>query len=552
MKQFFLSGAFLLLTVSSALASAETCVASAPNGNSLRVYDAPTTSGPVLGGIGVGTCGINVTNQCEGTMCVIAFPGLNGWVDMRYISNSPVQAPGLMTSADILGTYIYGVTGGNGKVTAAGVTQPTPVDATGTVRIEKASPTSATLVLPREVTDAPVRLSGSGAGPWTGGFGSWGGMPMNVSVRFDGLGRQSASLVLVGQNQIASMEINLNLAAQTLPAGSQPAASAPVPGPVPTPQPSVADGGNACLELARITQIINRQAGTRQVQDLRSIYVIAGVTSTDANGDPGACQRALDLIAQDEGLWKLAENGGVGSTAASPGGAVPVPRPSPKDTPSPSGSQSAQTIVPPPAAGTAPAGSPAGQEALLAEACVILQPAVSPLLRGTSREARAAVLKILAVQGIVSVASAQPRQCAYVMSELIAAGLIANDNRPWALLAQSGANAGGQQGEDPATMIAGGVEIGIDPSDFIPEFNPQGQGVSSSPTGTPASAGPVAGNPCIALGNAMIVTIRLGFAADIDGFAAILKKHRVETLDPSEARTCQNALMEARQAGLVR
>ncbi|WP_421979933.1 hypothetical protein [Roseibium sp.] len=555
MKRIFLSAAFLLLALSPAAASPETCVASAPSGNSLRVYDAPSTNGPVLGGIGVGTCGINVTNQCEGTMCVIAFPGLNGWVDMRHISNSPVQAPGLMTSADVLGTYIYGVTGGSGKVTAAGVTQPTPVDATGTVRIEKSSPTSATLVLPREVTDAPIRLSGSGAGPWTGGFGSWGGMPMNVSVRFDGLGNASASLVLVGQNQIASMEISLNLAVQTLPSGSQPAVSAPAPGsgPVPNPQPPAAGGGNPCVELARITAIINRQAGTRQVQDLRGIYVIAGVKSTDATGDPGACRRALDLIAQNEGLWKLAENGGVGSTAAAPSEAVPVPRPSPKEAPAGTGSQSAQTIAPPAGAAVGDPGiGAAGQGALLAEACVILQPAVSPLLRGTSRETRSAVLKILAVQGIVSVASAQPRQCAFVLAELIAAGLIANDNRPWAMLAQSGGAALVQQGEDPATMISGGVEIGIDPSDFIPEFNPEGQVGQTAPSGVAQSAGPAAGNPCIELGNAMIVTIRLGFAADIDGFAAILKKHRVETLDPSGARICQNALADARQAGLVR
>ena len=186
---------------------------------------------------------------------------------------------------------------------------------------------------------------------------------------------------------------------------------------------------------------------------------------------------------------------------------------------------------------------------MLAEACVILQPAVSPLLRGASGETRAAVLRILAAQGIVSVASAQPSQCAYVMAELIAAGLIANDNRPWALLAQTGAVPAVQQGEDPATMIAGGAEIGIDPSDFIPEFTPQGQGAQGSAAG---SINAVAGDPCIELGNAMIVTIRLGFAADIDGFAAILKKHRVETLDPSGARICQNALTEARQAGLVR
>ncbi|WP_306144739.1 hypothetical protein [Roseibium sp. MMSF_3412] len=537
MKLVFLVAAFMLLAVPAASASPQTCVASAPSGNSLRVYDAPTTNGPVLGGIGVGTCGINVTNQCEGTMCVIAFPGLNGWVDMRHISNSPVQAPGLMPSADVLGTYVYGVTGGSGKVTAAGVTQPTPVDATGTVRIEKSSPTSATLVLPREVTDAPVRLSGSGAGPWTGGFGSWGGMPMNVSVRFDGLGNPAANLVLVGQNQIASMEITLNLAVQTLPSASGPSASTPAPA------PTVDGAGNPCVDLARITAIINRQASTRQVQDMRGIYVIAGVRSTDATGDTAACRRALDLIAQNDGLWKLAENGGVGSTATG----VPVPRPSPKETPASSGT--AQTIVP---SANAPGISPAAQGTLLAEACVILQPSVSPLLRGASRETRAAVLKILAVQGIVSVASAQPRQCAYVMAELIAAGLIANDNRPWASLAQAGVAPAVQQGEDPATMIAGGAEIGIDPSDFIPEFNPEGQ---AAPSASPAVAGgaeTVAGNPCIELGNAMIVTIRLGFAADIDGFAAILKKHRVETLDPSGARICENALADARQAGLVR
>lgn len=543
MKLVFLVAAFMLLAVPAASASPQTCVASAPSGNSLRVYDAPTTNGPVIGGIGVGTCGINVTNQCEGSMCVIAFPGLNGLVDMRHISNSPVQAPGLMASADVLGTYIYGVTRGSGKVTAAGVTQPTPVDATGTVRIEKSSPTSATLVLPREVTDAPVRLSGSGTGPWTGGFGSWGGMPMNVSVRFDGLGSASASLVLVGQNQIAAMEISLNLAVQTLPSGSEPAASAPAPA------PTVAGAGNPCVDLARITAIINRQAGTRQVQDLRGIYVIAGVRSTDATGDTAACRRALDLIAQNEGLWKLAENGGVGSTATG----VPVPRPSPKETPASSGSKTAQAIAPSPAASdNAPGGNPAGQGTLLAEACVILQPSVSPLLRGASRETRAAVLRILAVQGIVSVSSAQPRQCAYVMAELIAAGLIANDNRPWASLAQAGVAPAVQQGEDPATMIAGGAEIGIDPSDFIPEFNPEGQ---AAPSASPAVAGgaeTVAGNPCIELGNAMIVTIRLGFAADIDGFAAILKKHRVETLDPSAAGICENALADARQAGLVR
>ncbi|WP_299482489.1 hypothetical protein [uncultured Roseibium sp.] len=547
------------LAVSSGVAAGNTCVASAPNGNSLRVYDAPTTNGPVIGGIGVGTCGINVTNQCEGTMCVVALPGLNGWVDMRHISNSPVQAPGLGAEQADLGNYVYAVTGGSGTVTAAGITQPTPVDATGTVSLRKSSPTAATLTLPREVTDAPIGLTGRDAGPWSGGFGSWGGMPMNVGVTFTGLGNQTAQLVLQGTNQIASMKITLALRAQSVPSaqssGTNAAGSPASQGQAAAP----ADPAfNACTELDRITKIINAQAGTRQIQDMRSIYVLAGVKSTEATADQAACRKALDLIAQDEGLWKLAENGLGAGSGGSKAAAVPVP------SPNPGPSQAARPAPQAPAAqaGGTPNAAPGGQpanERLLEEACIILQPQISPLLRGQSRADRDAVLRVLAAQGVVSVASAQPRQCAFIMAELIAVGLIVNDNRPWVTIAQGVPLASGAGGEDPAAMIAGGAEIGIHPSDFIPEFDPAGQQAASAGPAAPGAGVATAnastfqpGDPCLALGDAMIVTIRLGFAADLDAFAAILKKHRVETLAPSSAQICASALNDARQAGLAR
>ncbi|MET1412856.1 hypothetical protein ABVF61_11345 [Roseibium sp. HPY-6] len=559
MKLFLVFVVLMSLGLSHGYAAADTCVASSPNGNSLRVYDAPTTNGPVIGSIGVGTCGINVTNQCEGTMCVVALPGLNGWVDMRHISNSPVQAPGLGAGQADLGTYVYAVTGGSGTVTAAGITQPTPVDATGTVSLRKSSPTAATLTLPREVTDAPIALTGQDAGPWSGGFGSWGGMPMNVGVTFTGLGEQRAQLVLQGTNQIASMKISLSLRAQTLPsAQSSGASGAGSPASQGQAAAPADPGFNACTELDRITKIINAQASTRQIQDMRSIYVLSGVKSTEATADQAACRKALDLIAQDEGLWKLAENGLGAGAAGSQAAAVPVPAPNPGP------SQAAQPAPQAPAAqaGGTPNAASGGQpanERLLAEACIILQPQISPLLRGQSRTDRDAVLRILAAQGVVSVASAQPRQCAVIMAELIAIGLIANDNRPWITIAQGIPLAPGDGGEDPATMIAGGAEIGIHPSDFIPEFDPAGQQASSA--GTAAPGGGVAtpggsalqlGDPCLELGNAMIVTIRLGFAGDLDAFSAILKKHRVETLAPSSAQICAGALNDARQAGLAR
>jgi len=171
----FLTGlaAALLVALANpgALAAAETCIASAPNRQTLPILDAPSPDGPVIGGIGVGTCGIEVTNQCEDVMCVVVYSGLNGWADMRHISNSPVRAPGLPASGD----------------------------------------------------------------------------------------------------------------------PAQPA------------------GANACTELSRVTALINKKAGTKEVQDLRGVYVLSGVKSTEPTADQAACAKALDMIAGEPGLWALVE-----------------------------------------------------------------------------------------------------------------------------------------------------------------------------------------------------------------------------------------------------
>lgn len=539
MLRLLISLVVLSFALLPAKASDDTCVTSAPNGQSLRVYDSASTNSPVLGGIGVGTCGIQVTNQCEGTMCVIVLAGLNGWVDMQHISNSPVVAPGLMSSGAAIGSYVYGVTGGSGSVTAAGRTQPTPVDANGEVRVQKTGPSTATLTLPQEVTPGPIPLSGNDAGPWTGGFGSWGGMPMAVTVTFNGLGAQTATLELKGNNQLAAMTIRLDLAARSLPEVQQSGRPAPA-----TPSPA-GSSFNACSELDRLTKEINSRAGTKQIQDMRSIYVISAVKSTEPTADQAACQKALDLISQDAGLWVLVEEQARLGPAAPPPPPGPVasqqvrpstvsaPRPTPQPTTTTNQSSQHQS-------------DPQG---LLAQSCSILQPLISPLLRGGSRAEREQVLALLTAQGLVSVSSAQPVQCALILADLMSSGLIANDNRPWAAIAQSGAPGFG--GEDPATMIAGGREIGIDPSDFIPEFNPDGQAANPAPPPQPTSPSS-AGDPCILLGNALVIAVRVGFPGDLSAFADLLKTHGVETLAPASAPQCLAALNNARQAGLAR
>lgn len=543
MKRLFL-WTILFLLFAHAGANAETCIRSAPNGATLEVHTEASTRSPVLGKINVGTCGVRVTNQCEGRMCVIVLGGLNGWVDMVHVANSPVVPPALMASQDVTGTLVYAVTGGSGTVTAAGITRPTPVDGTGEITVRILSSTSATLVLPPEATDEQITLSGQGAGPWIGGFGSWGGMPMPVSVTFNGLGQSSANLVLEGANQIAAMKISLNLSARSLPQAAQSATpTAPAATTTGSSQTSSAVASeSACRQLDLLTTVINSKASTKQIQDMRGIYVLAGLVTTGSSPGEPECQKALDLIAMQPDLWQLAESEAVAAANTNT-------QPQSITTP---GQQ-----VAPQAPAVTPSAASSGAGGQLAQACAVLQPLVSPLLRGQSQQSREQTLRIMAGHSIVSVSSASPSQCAAILAGLINAGLVANDGVAWAELAASQTPSGG--GEDPATMIAGGREIGIDPSDFTPEFNPPPQPDqvdSASQTASVSSQGgatvTAADHPCIQLGDAMVIAIRIGFSNELSRFSDILKKHRVETLAPSASAACASALEDARQVGLTR
>jgi len=540
MKRFFL-WIFLAFVLTSPGLAAETCIRSAPNGSALEVHVEASTNSPVIGGIRVGTCGIRVTNQCDGSMCVVVLSGLNGWVEMTHVANSPVVPPALSASASFTGTLVYAVTGGNGTVTAAGVTQPTPVEATGDVKIAVSGPNSAVMTLPYQVTNEQIALSGKGTGPWTGRFGSWGGMPMPVTATLNGLGRPSATLVLKGNNQIASMEITLDLSARSRPQATRPATPPPVPAET-SQVVNVTPGAAACRHLDRITKTINSKASTKQVQDLRGIYVESGLVTVGSSPGERECKKALDLIAMQPDLWQLAEREAVLNAE-----------------------ENLQTSLTPETGQVVSGSLPAvpssrvadGTNSQLTQACTVLQPLVSPLLRGQSQGNREQALRILSVEGIVSVSNADPSQCALVLAGLMNAGLVANDGIPWASLAKNASRAG--SGEPAEDMIAGGREIGMDPSDFIPEFNPLPQQARESGTQVSAAANTqsavfaaTADQPCILLGDAMVIAIRIGFSDELSTFADILKTHGVATLASHASKDCASALAAAKQAGLAR
>ncbi|CAN0343064.1 unnamed protein product, partial [Ectocarpus sp. 13 AM-2016] len=202
----------IVLATSPSHADPNTCVASAPNGSTLTVFDQPDPQSAALGGISVGQCDITVTNQCEGNWCVIVYQGLNGWIEMRHLTGSPVQPPAGATGQQSGGAVqTFEVIGGSGTVTMMGQTQPTPVDPGGTVSLTPVDDSTARLNMPAAVFPGQPTMRRGPGGVWTGTFGEWAGIPANVTVTMRDLATPTPVLVLDGTSPMAEFFIEMQL-----------------------------------------------------------------------------------------------------------------------------------------------------------------------------------------------------------------------------------------------------------------------------------------------------------------------------------------------------
>jgi hypothetical protein len=311
--KFFLAGAVALaahiaLPPSPSHADPNTCVGSAPNGSSLPVFDQPNAQSAVLGGIGVGQCDITVTNQCEGNWCVIVHQGLNGWIEMRHLTGSPVQPPAGATGQQSGGAVqTFEVIGGGGTVTMMGQTQPTPVDPGGTVSLTPIDGSTARLSMPAAIFPSQPTMQRGPGGVWTGSFGEWAGIPANVAVTLRDLTTPSPLLTLEGTSPMAEFFLELQLRPVGQSSGVQQNAGQSAPNGF-TPA-----GGDSCAQLEAVSARINALGDTDSVQALRGIYVVAGLAFGGAQ-TPDKCQQALDLIAASPSLQGLLAAGGGGQS----------------------------------------------------------------------------------------------------------------------------------------------------------------------------------------------------------------------------------------------
>lgn len=83
----------LSLLISMAAAEAA-CVSGVRANDVLNMREYPTNQAAIVGVLAPAACGITVTGQCSGNWCVVAFNGLSGWVNMRYIAQAAAPAPG--------------------------------------------------------------------------------------------------------------------------------------------------------------------------------------------------------------------------------------------------------------------------------------------------------------------------------------------------------------------------------------------------------------------------------------------------------------------------
>lgn len=298
--------AHIALSTSPSHADPNTCVGSAPNGSTLPVFDQPNAQSAVLGGIGVGQCDITVTNQCEGNWCVIVYQALNGWIEMRHLTGSPVQPPAGATGQQSGGAVqTFEVIGGSGTVTMMGQTQPTPVDPGGMVSLTPIDGSTARLSMPAAIFPSQPTMQRGPGGVWTGSFGEWAGIPANVTVTLRDLTTPTPLLILDGTSPMAEFLLELQLRLVGGSSGVQQNVGQS------DPSGSTPGGGDSCTQLEAVSARINALGDTDSIQELRGIYVVAGLAFGGAQ-TPDKCQQALDLIAASPSLQGLLASGGSG------------------------------------------------------------------------------------------------------------------------------------------------------------------------------------------------------------------------------------------------
>ncbi len=432
------SAAFAVLFLVFGSTAQAACINGAPNGGTLEIYSKPVVNGPVIGGVGIGECNVEVTEHCKPNgYCQVFLGTLSGWADMRYISVDADERPPK--------NFVYTVADGSGTVTMGGISQPAPVEQRGKL-IFTPDGEAMMLTLPREFASPPVRMQRTGSSSFTGMMTNWGGFPMKVEVIAERISDPRATLEFYADNHMVKMDLKLVL--------------------------KRANRSNLTTKLPR--------NGGRAI------------------GQPGT------------------------QTIKKPGSGVPI-------VPTQRPAQGHIDI----------------QNQSDASLCVPLSKAIGPILRGRKGASkRVGLMKILRQLGVYDVAGATEFECFNVAVELVATGILSDrdidvSQSPYDGL--GGPDPDFYQGEDPNTMIRGGVE----------GLSQEQSGVQVRPTSASSSLSSVP-SACIRLADQIVQIVADNRKGAVRKLQTKLVSTNLDTISSKSERHCLFASEELQREGLVR
>ncbi|MEP4769215.1 MAG: hypothetical protein ABJY83_15010 [Roseibium sp.] len=489
------------------------CIDSAPDGSSLEIYGKPDANAPVVGGVGVGQCEVELTNLCRNGYCQIFLGTLSGWANMQYIAAAGDEP---LTSL-----FTYQVTGGQGTISMLGRTQPAPVEKRGKV-VFTPEVDAMVLTLPKEFDSPPVKLHRVGSASFAGTMPSWGGFPIKVEVIAERVSAPSATLEFLAQDAQVKMDIKIELARTDKPIFSM------------EMQTSQNSGGQSevCLKVEDLAASVGAYDRSDLVRLYDELLDRAGITDF-ANKTAQQCEAVLDGALQNGLLPELERIG-----ALVPGfewGPVINTR-EPK-------SEGGQAIGQPGTKmwdeilGKAPLRQHAGLASDDPALCDALSIVIGPLLRGEHGAVqRSGLMLVLKSVGVFDLAGASAGDCRQIAIDLAKAGLIAEGAIDLSL-----SSSPEFQGEDPRTMIEGGAEIPGSAEDFAPV------GTLLSATNTRA----VLALECIALADQIILILKRNLPGEVSKLQGVLYLTFISDISSNDKQQCLAATDELQNQGLL-
>ncbi|MEM8650625.1 MAG: hypothetical protein AAGF54_08870 [Pseudomonadota bacterium] len=521
------------------------CVSGAPNGSSLDIYGDPLSSRPVIGGVAVGQCTLEVTPTCSGDFCQVFLGTLSGWADMRFVS--------VAASEPKVSEFIYEIKDGSGSVTFLGRTQPTPVTPGGRVKFTLLNDGTMRLTLPRESQMPDVIMQRTGSSSFTGSMPNWGGFPVTVEVIAEPVSAPRVILDFFANSPQVKMQISMNLVRTNSPnlttSNNQQANQSSNNADSPT-----------CLLAADVSATIGILERSPAQTVYQQILDRVGIDFNSPTEDQ--CRSVLDASLNEGVLCELVNKVGLPPNFSwgpvrinANGGTIeripaefcalyqPSGRGQPGTTeikkPGPSNTQ-AQNTQNAPTQTTSNSSSSA--------VCDVLLALISPILREQSGSTRRNdLMSVLKSVGVFDLANATPGECRQIGIDLTRAGLIAEGS-----IDLNGSNSQ-QGGEDPKTMIEGGVEIPGSEQDFVPRTQ-SGEQNANAQTSIQQNQASASGKKqaCMAFADTVLEIVSFGSTADISILQIVLATNNMTKISDKTDQQCKEAFGKLQQRGLVR